>query len=584
MPYETDDKTVKAQNKEDKKTITNVALVGAAAEGIQRFGAAIKEFFVGYSGVDNETGQVLKKSLKNISESKINPDYEHNNIHQQAGNSAEVAKVAKDNAENIINESNKRTVRTDDHPDYKTNDTVVDHVEVINGSVIPGSGSQMKFVNDPKELIDKIATGEGGGKSDLSRYLDTKLDLPTDQVNDKAYQKYCSAEAKRLRQLAEEKSKDGKTQEAQRLQKKANRIEDGKNIGLKEYCDQKAKELREDADLLERMGKSELAEKKRQQAKNYEKVKNNIRDRGISTKKAIFYRKHPKIATALDIAGISHRAGLEQAKSGAVIGGSISIIRNLVAVIKGEKEAEDALYEVAIDTGSAAALSYSIAFTGSALKGAMQNAKSEMTRTLSKTNLAAMLVIVTLETGKTLTKYIKGEIDGVQCLEELGEKVTGMISSALFSSLGVYGAVSVFGKSFVIGQIAIPIPVIGGLIGGMLGYTLSSACYGQLMSALKDAKIAREQRIQIEAECAEAIRMIREYRAEIEIAISEYLSDHIITFHTAFDKIEAALKNGDTDSIIAQANIITEKLHGKPQFKNISEFEILMKSSESLSI
>jgi hypothetical protein len=475
-------------------------------------------------------------------------------------------------------------MRADDHPDYKTNDTVVDHIEVINGQVIQGSGSQMKFVNDPKELIDKIATGEGGGKSDLSRYLGVKLDLPSDQVNDKAFEKYCTDEAKRLRLLAKQESKAGNTKLAERLQKKADRIENGKNMGLNEYCEQKAKELREKADQHERMGKSELADKERQQAKNYEEVKNNIRDSGITTKKAVFYREHPKLATAIDIAGISHKAGLEQAKNGAVIGGSISIIKNFVAVAKAEKDIDDAVFDVATDTGSAVAISYSTAFTGSALKGVMQNSKSSITRGLSKSNLPATLVTVTLETGKTLSKYIKGEIDGVQCLEELGEKGTGMISSAMFASLGAAGAVSVFGKSFAIGQVLIPIPVVGGMIGGMVGYALSSACYGQLVSALKDAKIARERRIQIEAECAEAIHMIREYRAEIEAAVSKYLSEHITVFCMAFDEIKSALNIGDIDGFISGTNKITKKLGGKPQFENMIEFEDLMKSEMNLSL
>jgi hypothetical protein len=164
----------------------------------------------------------------------------------------------------------------------------------------------------------------------------------------------------------------------------------------------------------------------------------------------------------------------------------------------------------------------------------------------------------------------------------LGEKGTGMIGSAVFASLGTIGAVSVFGKSVAIGQLIIPIPVVGGLIGGMIGYALSSAYYGHLMSTFKDAKLARERRIRIEAECEEAVRMIRQYRAEMETAISEYLSDHITTFHTAFDEIKTALDIGDIDGFITGTNKITKKLGGKPQFNNFSEFDELMNSSENL--
>jgi hypothetical protein len=572
------------EKKTDDEATINAGLAGAAAEVVDRYGSANKEHLVGYSGVDNETGKVLKKSLKGISKSKVNPEYRDNNIHQQSGYDAEVIKVSRDNAKNIINKSNKRTIRTDDHPDYGVNDPVADHVEIINGIKIPGSGSQMKVVNDPKELIYKIATGEGGGKSDLSRYLNVKLDLPSDQVDDNEYKKYCIEEVKRLRKLAKKEQDSGNIKLAQRLRKKAERIDEGKNIGLKEFCDIKARELRKNADLHERMGKTELAAKERQQAANYEKVRNNIRDSGISTKEAEFARLHPEIATARDIFKVSHRAGLEQAKSGAVIGGSISIIKNIIALVKDEKTPKEAISDVVKDTGSAAALSYSTAFTGSSLKGVMQNSKSTFTRALSKTNLAATVVTVTLEAGKTLAKYFKNEIDGVQCFEELGEKGTGMISSAMFASLGTIGAVSVFGKSAAIGQIVIPIPVIGGLIGGMIGYALSSACYGQLMTALKEAKEARKRRMQIEAECEEVVRMIRQYRAEMETAISEYLSDHITVFHTSFDEIKTALDIGDIDGFISGANKITRKLGGEPQFENISEFESFMEGSEKLTL
>jgi len=179
------------------------------------------------------------------------------------------------------------------------------------------------------------------------------------------------------------------------------------------------------------------------------------------------------------------------------------------------------------------------------------------------------MVTVALETGKTLGKYFKGEIDGVECLSEMGEKGTGMLSSAMFA---------------VIGQAVIPIPVIGGMIGSMMGYVLSSACYGELVSVLKEAKLAREERIRIERECEEAIKAVRQYRLEMERLVSQYLIGHIETFHAAFDGIKNALKTGDIDGFIAGANIITMKLGGKPQFRNISEFENFMESLEVLSL
>ena len=553
MPLEDNEKAEK-QHEEKEKTLVNAGLAGAAAKVIQDYGSENKEYLVAYSGVDNETEQKLSKSLKGeskiyyeqdkkITETIKDPQQaaklKHQNLKSRAGFAAEIDEVAKENAKRIRSNDPTRRIRTDDLTgDLKgtVDRELYDHVDLDkNGNPIPGSESQMKMKGESAdEALDKLMSRGEKGKNE--KYLDNDVRL------------------KVQKDFADE------------IIKKA----DERIKGLE--AEKKA--------LLGVEGKEEALQKKQRQIEKLEKCKELVgsaHDTNQESKDSVI---NPKWTTAKRIIKTSHDAGLEQAKNGAVIGGSVSIIKNVVALAKGEKDAGEAIVDVAKDTGSAVAVSYGTAFAGSALKGAMQNAPSKTIQALSKSNLPAMLVTVTLETGKTLGKYFKGEIDGVQCLEELGEKGTGMVSSAIGSTLGAAGAAAIFGTAAIIGPITIP--VIGGLIGGMVGYALSSACYGQLVSSLKDAKLARERRIQIEAECAEAIRMIREYRAEMEAAISEYLSDHIAVFHTAFDEIKTAHNIGDIDGFISGANKIIRKLGGKPQYENMSEFEALMESSESL--
>ena len=50
----------------------------------------------------------------------------------------------------------------------------------------------------------------------------------------------------------------------------------------------------------------------------------------------------------------------------------------------------------------------------------------------------------------------------------------------------------------VIGQALIPIPVVGGIVGGMMGYALSSATFSLLKNALEEEKLAKENRILVE--------------------------------------------------------------------------------------
>ncbi len=284
---------------------------------------------------------------------------------------------------------------------------------------------------------------------------------------------------------------------------------------------------------------------------------------------AEFAREHPELSTAIDVAKIANQAGFETAKNAAIIGGSISIVKNLVAVSKGEEDLNDALKNVAKDTAKKAAVGYGTGFAGAAIKGTMQNSGSEYMRAVSKTNVPGTVVTVTVMASKTLTRYFKREIDGVECMETLGEQGTGMLSSAMFAAIG---------------QVAIPVPVVGAMIGSMVGYSFSSAAYGILTESLKDAKMAKEEREQIEKTCEEHINMIREYRSEIEKIINEYLSDSMDVFRESFSGIKNALAIGDVDWFVDSANTITENFGGKPSFSSMDDFNNKMLSGSTFKL
>lgn len=321
--------------------------------------------------------------------------------------------------------------------------------------------------------------------------------------------------------------------------------------------------LKKQLEYAQSNGNSELAESLQQRIKKYEKIKSSVKDSGITNKEAIEARLHPKLSTAKDIAKISHRAGVEQAKWGAGIGGGISLIRNIVAVVKGDKEPKEAAMDVVKDTGTGAVASYATAFAGTAVKGAMQNAGGSYVRAISSTNVPAAVVTSTIDMGKSMKKYIKGEISGVECLSELGEKGTGHISAAMFAAVG---------------QVAIPIPIVGAAVGSMVGYALSSVFYKELIESLKDAKIAKERRIQIEAECAEAMAMIAEYRSQAEQVINSYFQSHIQIFTSALAGLDEAVELGDISQFISASNVIQNKLGYNSSFANMEEFDKLMES------
>ena len=334
-------------DEKQKKELEKKALEGAAVEVVERYGSAVKEHHVAFSGQDNELGKEATRSLKSIAESKVNDSFKDQNIKQQAGFSAEVKSVAKDNADKIIRGSEKRTSRTDDVAKQVdstgrsiggTNDQLFDLVEMNgDGTIVEGTARQLKFVGgDAKSCAEKLLDK----KYDKYRDSDVPIEIPKD-FYDKVQAEY-----------------------ADRICKLDERI-------------QKAKVK----------GDTELVAKLEKQRDIVETTSKNLKQSNVTNEEAIFARKHPKLSTAKDVIKTANKAGLKQAGIGAAMSGSISIIKNFVACVKGEKNPQDAAIEVAKDTGTGAAFSYATAFSGAVVKGTMQNASSEYIRSLSKTSL-----------------------------------------------------------------------------------------------------------------------------------------------------------------------------------------------------
>ena len=513
-----EDKMKDAVDEDARDAIVNAGLAGAASDVVTRFGSGIKEHVVAYGGVDNETGQVLKRSLKKISESKVDPRRKDCNLKQQAGFSAEVKEVARRRAEEAISGEKPVTVRTDDIPGH-VNDQLFDITCKVDasGNPVPGSSLQMKFVGaTPKDAVSAML-----GK-DYQKYIDNncKMLVPSDYFD-----------------------------------------------GMKEELSGRIEDLKKRIKYLKEHGKADVAAQKRALLGKCQKLRTNLRKGTVSNAEAMEARTRPLLSTTKDIVKVAHRAGVEQAKMGAAIGGGVAIVRNAVAYFSEKKDGRDAVVGVVADTAGAAAVSYATGFAGSAIKGVAQNSTSKYVRTLSKTNLPTYIATTALETCKTLTKYFKGDIGGAQCLEELGEKGYGMVNSAMYAAIG---------------QVAIPIPIVGALAGSMIGYALSSASYKILTDSLKAAKIARERRIAIEKECAESIKMRKEYRQQLEDGINKYLKGKREFFDAMFLEIKNKLQIGDVDGYIAATNKITRSFGGTPQFSNMEECETLMASDEKV--
>lgn len=499
------------------KDIIRTGTVLSGSEVVDRFGSASAEFIKSYTGTDNETGQRLAKGLADIAKHKVSADplEASKNIKQQAGFSAEVATTGRDNAEAVIARSKVRTSRTDDLPQYGRNHNVVDRVRLLDGHVIEGSQSQMKFVGDRDRLLKSIASEEGK----FARYRGIKLELPSEQYE-----------------------------------------------GAAQHCQEQARQLRVNAERAQQEGKQEVASKLQGEAANYEQLAHDVRDSGMTTDQAVFYRRHPEIATALDIARTSHRAGLEGAGYGAAIGGSISLLQNIWALAQRRKAVGEAVNDLAADAAMAAALGYGSAFVGSAIKSGLQQSGRGALRSLSKTNAPAMVVNVCLSLGGSIKEYVNGDITESQFLIEVGEKGAGMLSGAMMGALG---------------QVLIPVPFVGAAIGGMIGCTLSSMFYQSALDAASAADISREHLARVRAVQGEARKRVAQEQADLDNFLAREIPALQSMTRDLFDAVNAT-GDGQADSLAATINRYALSLGKQLQFQTMSEFEDFMQSDQPL--
>lgn len=446
-------------------------------------------------------------------------EYAGNNIKQQAGFSAEIDSVSRKNAEAIIEGKANRFSRSEDISSYGKNHNVVDIVELLDGKEI--STSQMKFVTDTDKLLKRIACGEGGGKNDYSRYMGVdKLEVPTEQVEK-----------------------------------------------MKETCRQEAKKLTEQAKKLRQKGDLERAAKLEDQAKNYSQLEGKIADSGLTTDEAIALRLNPTWETAKNIAAISHRAGIEGAKFGAAIGGGISLISNIVSVYSGDKEFSDALTDVSLDTLKATSVGYATGFAGSTIKSLMQQSQHTALRSLSKTGLPAMIISACISTGKSVNKFINDEISQSELMQEMGLTVSSMLSASMFT---------------VLGQMAIPIPVLGGLIGGMVGSALAGTFYQGYFAALQDAKLSAKRRLMLEIQCEASIRLARNYQQRL----NQLFTTKLIQLNEESKSLFSILNDSNisADDYCDGINRFAEVLGKQLTIRNMAELDSAMLSDKPLII
>lgn len=527
------------EDKKDKKIINN-STVGMAQKNLNQIhGEAASQTIQAYKGirVDKFGDEITHKgrNLKDISNYKLNPKFKDINIKQQSGFSAELIEEARENKEAILSGETTRTRTTDGIG--RTNDTQYDHVKVdSNGNVIENSGSQMKFLKktiNPKtgkvkyDVIEKLAN-----KEDWNRY-DTKITVPKDDYE-----------------------------------------------GALKYAEEKYNENIELYKKTLEKGKLTEAEKYKRRAEDYKNAKERIQPAKLTGEEAINARKNPEKFVINEVTKDVHNAGICAAKGGAIVGGSISIAQNLFAMIKDNKDIDEAIKDITLSTIKAGTTAYTVGAGGTAIKTLMHSSKNQIVRRMGTTSLPTLIVTGALEIGSSMKKYINGEISELELFEEIGEKGVGMVTAGYCAGTGAVVGATIGSAIPVVGT-AIG-GVVGGFVGSILGYNISGILYREAIGALRAEKISYERRLVIEELAKQAIEENKRYK-EMFIEFSKNkLVEREEKINFLFDELDKSIFNYKIDDFFVSVNSIGEIFGYNLQFKDMKEFDDFMKEENSI--
>ena len=343
-----------------------------------------------YSGVTTSEG-VQTLGINEVS--TWNGDLKNKSIlKSRAGYNAEIISTAK---ENIINDSlgnGIKTYRADDRPDlYPKNDQYVDKIRVdSNGKII--DRIQTKFIGDD-------------GKSCYRKL-----------ISDKKFDKYFT---------------DGKV----------DKIEIPKDYykQAKEALAEDRISIKNQIEHLKSEGKYEIAEQKQARLDKINQLDGMLEQSNTSSSEAIQATKHPKLYSAKQFAKAGINEGLNQAQSAMIVTGAISTVENISAYIDGDISIEEAVKNIAEDTGTAGAAGFSVGFVSSSAAALMRSSSNELIRNVGSAGngcLPAAAVSYGIAVHETVIDYAKGYIDNAELVEDLGRNGASVLGGFVGGAAG----------------------------------------------------------------------------------------------------------------------------------------------------
>jgi hypothetical protein len=249
------------------------------------------------------------------------------------------------------------------------------------------------------------------------------------------------------------------------------------------------------------------------------------------------------------------------AASAAVVGGAISVVKNVYLTSQGKVTKAEAMIAVAKDAGRSAGRGATTGGLGAGIRYVGVKAGS---KALAKSNVATAVSAATIDIGATVLAYARGEIDGTAAMERIGQNGTSTMSSIYVGA----AAGAVFGP-------------VGAIVGSMAGYLVASSLYSSTLALLRSGKLAAEEAERVEYLCAAAAADIEVQAAELERFIDEHLNEQKEELVALVGRLEEGKEADNCELIILAISDLAHSLGLRLKFGSFAAFDNFMVDEES---
>ena len=209
------------------------------------------------------------------------------------------------------------------------------------------------------------------------------------------------------------------------------------------------------------------------------------------------------------------------------------------------------------------------------IQGVFECSKSGFLNAIARTDFTKDLVGTAQDIAVVLHGFYEGSITPEECIEQLFDRGFEEINVAIASALSVI-EVPNHAPAFLNDLLNIS--------GVTFCYEAFELVVNEIAVSLKEARVAKRERILIEKQCAEMLEEMIGYRSEIKALTEEYFTEHYETLEAGFDAMDQAILHDDIDNFIRGNAVIQKQLGYDVQFETQDEFDKLMESDEAFRL